>query len=78
MAVQVHPVFTPPSDPNVRIWRYMSLAKFVWMLQTHALYFSRCDLMGDPFEGYATRPQPRYEEEFVNWAKQHPGLVDRI
>lgn len=40
---------TPPDD--VPIWRYLDLAKFVSMLTTKSLYFSRADLLGDPFEG---------------------------
>jgi hypothetical protein len=33
--------------------RYMSLSKFVNMLTTSGLWFSRQDLLGDPFEGAA-------------------------
>jgi hypothetical protein len=33
------------------VWRYMSLTKFVSMLDTKSLYFSRTDKLSDPFEG---------------------------
>ncbi len=33
----------------------MDLAKFVSFLQSQSLYFSRADLLGDPFEGTVTR-----------------------
>jgi len=36
---------------NLIIWRYMDFSKFVSMLDTNSLYFSRCDLLGDCFEG---------------------------
>jgi hypothetical protein len=65
MVVQSHYVFVPPADQNIRIWRYVSLAKFVWMLQKRALYFCRCDLMEDPFEGHRTKPRKDEEDEFV-------------
>jgi hypothetical protein len=32
------------------VWRYMGFSKFVWMLQNQALWLSRSDLMGDPWE----------------------------
>lgn len=43
----------PPILPcdEVKIWRYLSLAKLASLLQTQALYLSRADMLGDPFEG---------------------------
>jgi hypothetical protein len=46
-----HPVFTQPPDPNVKIWRYLDLPKYLSLLETAALFFSRVDLMDDPYEG---------------------------
>ncbi len=46
-----HPIFPPPVDRSCKIWRYMDFTKYVWLLQTKALFFSRADLLGDPFEG---------------------------
>ena len=43
-------------DPNVtnhaseKAWRYMSFARFIWLLQTKQLWLSRADLLGDPWE----------------------------
>lgn len=34
----------------------MDVTKFLWILQNNALYFARCDMLGDPFEGHYTRP----------------------
>jgi hypothetical protein len=44
-------VFVPPEDENAIIWRYMDFPKFVSFLASKSLYFSRSDLLGDPFEG---------------------------
>jgi hypothetical protein len=32
------------------VWRYMSFGRFVWLLQKKALWLSRADLLGDPWE----------------------------
>lgn len=40
-----------PPPHETRIWRYMSLAKFVSLLETRSLYFARADCVTDPFEG---------------------------
>lgn len=46
-----HPQFKLPEDRSTPIWRYMDFTKFVALLESSELYFSRADLMGDPFEG---------------------------
>jgi hypothetical protein len=33
-----------------KVWRYMSFARFVWLLQKRQLWLSRADLLGDPWE----------------------------
>lgn len=52
-----HPVFTPPPNPNVKIWRYMDFAKYVSLLIQGALWFSRIDRLQleDRFEGSSSR-----------------------
>jgi len=46
-----HHYFVLPADPETTIWRYFSFTKFVSLLQTGALHFSRSDRFDDPFEG---------------------------
>ena len=46
-----HKLFEPPADPRQPIWRYFDVTKFLSLLHTGALYFSRADMLGDPFEG---------------------------
>ena len=45
-----HPIFIPPEDDAV-LWRYMDFTKFVSLLDTQTLFFTRADKLGDPFEG---------------------------
>jgi len=46
-----HPSFIPPEDVNVKIWRYMDFTKFVALLDSRSLWFTRSDKFEDPFEG---------------------------
>jgi hypothetical protein len=46
-----HPTFEAPEDKNIKVWRYMDVTKFISLLHTRALFFSRSDKLGDPFEG---------------------------
>jgi len=43
--------FTAPDDLNVPIWRYLDFTKFVDLLDTKHLFFTRADRFGDRFEG---------------------------
>jgi Protein of unknown function (DUF2971) len=51
-----HPCVSPPSDGNTSIWRYLSLPKFVDLLQSSSLHFTRVDEMRkfDPSEGVSS------------------------
>jgi hypothetical protein len=51
MPATEYPVFAPPDNLDVKIWRYMDFTKFVSMLENGGLYFSRAHKLGDPFEG---------------------------
>jgi hypothetical protein len=51
-----HPDFNAPTNPDVPIWRYMDLAKFVSMCQSNALHFARANIMEDIFEGSTSQP----------------------
>lgn len=48
---KTNPDFRSPSNRNVKIWRYMNIAKYFSLLEKRSLYFSRADCLGDPFEG---------------------------
>src|SRR6267142_1602388 len=49
-------VFTPTRSVSagrrsLKVWRYMSFGRFVWMLKRKALWMSRVDQLGDAWEG---------------------------
>jgi len=46
-----HPVFEKPENENAKIWRYIDFTKYVSLLDKSALFFTRADKLGDPFEG---------------------------
>jgi hypothetical protein len=51
-----HPAFQPPTNPQIKIWRYMDFTQFVSMLDEKRLLFTRADLLEDKFEGTMSRP----------------------
>lgn len=63
--------FESPNDPEVSVWRYMDFTKFVSMLETRSLWFSRVDYLGDPYEGST----PRGESAF--WESLRTGQPDK-
>lgn len=44
-----------PIGHDTRLWRYLTLEKFLWLLETSQLYHPRLDCLGDPFEGSVTK-----------------------
>lgn len=75
MVIQIHPVFAAPSNTKIRVWRYMDLSKFIWLLQRRALYFCRCDMLGDPYEGYITKNYTVNLDQHIAAALQDPKVA---
>jgi hypothetical protein len=52
-----YPSFKIPTNRDIRIWRYLDLAKYLAILQRQSLFFVRATLLqsGDPFEGSSTK-----------------------
>jgi hypothetical protein len=50
-----HPCFPQPRDSNIKVWRYMNLAKLISLIQTQQLHLSRLDQLADPYEGTTTK-----------------------
>jgi hypothetical protein len=48
-----HPCF-PSADGSTKAWRYMDFTKFVSLLDSNALFFSRADRLSDAWEGAHT------------------------
>jgi hypothetical protein len=47
---EVTPGPVPTAAAAEKVWRYLSFARFVWLLQKRQLWLSRADLLGDPWE----------------------------
>lgn len=66
-----HPAFERP-DPQAGVWRYFDVAKFLDLLEREALFFSRADRLGDPWEGAIN--QPSLEAHYASLREQAPNL----
>ena len=64
-----HSSFPQPEDASVKVWRYLDLPRFIWLLSTGALAFARVDSLEDPFEG--SIPPAIYEQ----WKSHSAELV---
>jgi hypothetical protein len=71
---QPHYVFRSPSNLNQKIWRYMDFTKFVAMLATRSLYFSRADQFNDPFEGSYTALTLQKERDEITQSLTSKGM----
>lgn len=40
-----HPCFAEPKDNDIKIWRYLTLPKFIDLLHSQTLFFTRADLL---------------------------------
>jgi len=69
-----HPVFLQPAAMNAKVWRYMDFTNYIWTLECSALYFSRIDLLGDPFEGTTTAASNAAIMKSLDWP---PGSEQR-
>ena len=58
-----HETFNSPR-PDVVLWRYMDFIKFVSILEEQALFFTRADKLGDPFEGAWPNPSREAIQKF--------------
>lgn len=72
--ISEHPCFTPPENHEVKLWRYMDLAKFVSILQMRSLFFTRANELGDPFEGSLTRMNVNIRDYILT----HRATDDRL
>ncbi|TEU16270.1 MAG: DUF2971 domain-containing protein [Anaerolineales bacterium] len=50
-----HRCFPQPQNKSIRVWRYLDLAEFVWLLDKRKLFLSRLDSLNYPHEGSATQ-----------------------
>jgi hypothetical protein len=69
--IREHKDFSPPSDFDPPLWRYMTVERVSDVLTTSELYFARADLLGDPFEGSFPAGQTEFRERFFKDATEH-------
>ena len=72
-----HPVFKPPTNPKVTIWRYLSFTKFVSLLDARSLYFARADQMEDPLEGRWSSPTAQAVQEYAAELSKSPSRSEQ-
>jgi hypothetical protein len=70
-----HPSFKIPNNQDVKIWRYMDLAKYLAILQRRSLFFPRATLLGDPFEGSSTTPMVAARQYIMKNRTTDPALA---
>jgi hypothetical protein len=71
---QEHPSFTAPTDPDVKLWRYMDLAKFLAILEDEALFFAAAANMSDKFEGARSPVNVAVRSELAH-SPEYKGLA---
>ncbi|MEA9985663.1 hypothetical protein [Subtercola sp. RTI3] len=76
-----HPSFVNKPEGDVVVWRYMDLARFMSILESKTLNFTRADFMADKWEGsysYANVEQRpgRYGEHFEMMIKDAEARLD--
>ena len=58
-------IFNPPESGDTVVWRYLDFTKFIALLNSSELFFSRADFFNDPLEGSLTKPTVvRFNELF--------------
>jgi hypothetical protein len=61
------PSIRAPGHEDIEIWRYMDFAKFVALLESRALFFTRVASFHDPFEGsYPARQDASKRASIMN------------
>ena len=58
--------YRKPKDENIKVWRYMDFTKFMDLLNSSELFFSRPDMFNDPFEGSLTTPSSQYLDKLIS------------
>jgi hypothetical protein len=75
-----HPDFEQPKDESTKVWRYMDISKFLSVLETSSLYFTRSDKFTDPYEGTIPKINSEkistYFTEFDNASEMQNELLN--
>ena len=66
-----HPSFRPPENGNQKCWRYLDFTKFIDLIDSSQLFFTRIDKLEDPYEGTYTK---RAYEQKNKAGLDHPNF----
>lgn len=66
-----HLVFAKPENTDAKIWRFMDFTKFVNLLDTNSLFFTRSDIFDDIFEG-------TYPKITLDAIRNDPNLPENV
>ena len=75
---KVHKSFHAPEDIHQKIWRYVDFTKYVSLLDQESLFFSRGDLLGDPFEGSISNATVSAREEYYRKMCEDEGFPENV
>jgi hypothetical protein len=65
MTYAEHPHF-PPAPIGMKVWRYLTYTRFIWLLEEKALFFTRVEHLGDKYEGSLTKATILKVNKFYN------------
>lgn len=70
-----HPCFVEPTNSQIKIWRYLTLPKFIELLHSRELFFSRADVLrnDDRSEGTTLTNAGRAAVEMLRLIAHHHG-----
>jgi hypothetical protein len=74
--IKEHPCFEQPTNVDIPLWRYMDFTKFISLIYSREIFFSRSDLLGDPYEGALPIPNQNYWSELIKLREQ--GAVSSL
>lgn len=72
-----HPSFPQPENGEGKVWRYLSLSKFLSFALSNKLYLTRIDLLGDSHEGTYTKLNSQQEPQ-IFMVQDNAGLRESI
>ena len=71
-----HTPFRHPTNPEIKIWRYLDLPRFASLLLTRSLHFARTQQLGDPFEGLLIKVWRETWGHILQHRDSDPRLVE--
>lgn len=78
---KIHPLFEPPLNKSIKIWRYMDFTKFVSILDNGGLFFTRIDKFDDLFEGSFSEGNKKWRDiiysRFEDYRKKNDLDINR-